>query len=386
MTRGTSCLATPPSSVHRLRSTPKPFSAPKRLNSSARVQDDSEIDIAPRPDHIEQIWLASDRPIRRAHEPAEHAGPRPPRRTGYVSILPVDQGSSTLPASFAPNPAYFDPENIVRLAPRAVQRRGLDARRARDRGLKYAHRFRSAEVNHNEFLSPEQLRPDCLRASAGIRMGVGATIYFGWRSRSGRSRSHRDVPARPRARHVHRALVLPEEPRSRRTPTTTWRRILPAANHLGVTIGADIISRSCRRTTAGTQPSTSARRTRRSIRFTTNHPIDLTLPGRQLLHGARGPDQLGGASAGRATQGCCQDRGSTSARRDGADFGRKAFQRPLNEGVGLLNDQTSIEPLDHDRLNSSTSTAETAASTSGRSAAAARLPQSARVAWPDAPA
>ena len=153
--------------------------------------------------------------------------------TGYLSILPVDQGiEHCAGASFAPNPAYFDPENDRRARDRGrLQRRRLDDRRARRRSSrKYAHRIPFiVKLNHNELLTyPNKLRPDDVRQR---RAGLG----------DGRRRRRRDDLLRlraepppdrrgqrglrggPRARDVHRALVLPAQPgvQDRTASTTT---------------------------------------------------------------------------------------------------------------------------------------------------------------------
>ena len=141
--------------------------------------------------------------------------------TGYVSILPVDQGiEHSAGASFAPNPVYFDPENIVKLAIEGgLQRGGVDARRAGiGRAEVRAQDSVPAEAQPQRVpLVSERVRSDQVRErAAGVRHGrAGASARrstSGQRSRSGRSGSDRDVPAGARARHVHGALVLPAEP------------------------------------------------------------------------------------------------------------------------------------------------------------------------------
>ena len=142
----------------------------------------------PGPDFVERVLIHSDRPmtvLRNLQTVFDHgrlAG------TGYVSILPVDQGiEHSAGASFAPNPMYFDPENIVKLAIEGgcnavASTLGVLGACARS----YAHKIPFLmKLNHNEFLTyPEQLRPNHLRAASSRRStwerpAVGATIYFG---------------------------------------------------------------------------------------------------------------------------------------------------------------------------------------------------------------
>ena len=141
----------------------------------------------PGPDYVERIYAGSDRPtpvLRSLQSLLSHgrlAG------TGYVSILPVDQGiEHSAGASFAPNPMYFDPENLVKLAIGGrLQRRRLDARRARiGRAQVRAQIPFIVKINHNEFLSYpnafDQIRFASVKQAFDMgAVAVGATIYFG---------------------------------------------------------------------------------------------------------------------------------------------------------------------------------------------------------------
>jgi class I fructose-bisphosphate aldolase len=231
-----------------------------------------------------------------SHEPHYH----PP---GYLSILPVDQGiEHSAGASFAPNPIYFDPENIVKLAIEGGCNAVASTLGVLGLGVarKYAHKIPFiVKINHNEFLTyPEQVRPDPVRQRSS-RPSTWA------RRRSAR----RSTSARPNRRA--RSSGGERRPSAART-SSAWRPCCGAtcattpsrrtkdyhvaadltgqANHLGVTIEADIIKQKLPRTTAATTRSTSARRQETSVYsdLTTDHPIDLALPGGELLHGPRG--------------------------------------------------------------------------------------------------
>ena len=174
----------------------------------------------PGPDYVDRAYGLSDRSprvlgaLQSLLDTGRLAG------TGYVSILPVDQGiEHSAGASFAPNPAYFDSENIVKLAIEGgcnavASTLGVLGSVAR----KYAHKIPFIlKFNHNEFLSyPNTLRPDSLRQrEAGVRHGRGRRrrddlLRVGG-VEAADSGSGRDVPAGARARDVHRALVLPAE-------------------------------------------------------------------------------------------------------------------------------------------------------------------------------
>ena len=175
----------------------------------------------PGPDYVERIYSISDRPTRvltTLQSLLDHgrlAG------TGYVSILPVDQGiEHSAGASFAPNPMYFDPENIVKLAIEGgcnavASTLGVLGSVAR----KYAHKIPFLlKLNHNEFLSYpnayDQIKFGSVRQAFEMgAQGVGATIYFGSEeSKRQIVEVSRGVPGSPRARHVHRAVVLSAQP------------------------------------------------------------------------------------------------------------------------------------------------------------------------------
>ncbi len=225
--------------------------------------------------------------------------------TGYVSILPVDQGiEHSAGASFAPNPQYFDPENIVKLAIEG----GCNAVASTFGvlgivGRKYAHKIPFlVKINHNEFLTYpnkfDQIMFGTFKTARDMgAAAVGATIYFGSPESGGRSsRSPRRSPWRT-------SSAWP--PCSGATCGTRRFKIggvdyhvsadlTGQANHLGVTIEADIIKQKMPENNGGFNALNSKDnpygKTSKKIytELTSDNPIDLTpLPGGQLLHGSR---------------------------------------------------------------------------------------------------
>ena len=306
----------------------------------------------PGPDFVERIHLGSNRPIpvlanlQSLFDHGRLAG------TGYVSILPVDQGiEHSAGASFAPNPEYFDPENIVKLAiaggcnavASTLGVLGIVAR-------KYAHKIPFIlKLNHNEFLSyPNQF--DQIRFASvtqGVEMGargVGATIYFG--SEESKRQIQEVTEMFHQAHELGMFTVLWCYLRNAAFKTKDVDYHLAAdltgqANHLGVTIEADIIKQKLPDTNGGYNAIKFGKTDRRVYSdLTTDHPIDLTRY--QLANcymGRSGLINSGGASAGESD---LKDAVKTSVNNKraggmGLISGRKAFQRPLKEGVGLLN-------------------------------------------------
>ncbi len=273
--------------------------------------------------------------------------------TGYVSILPVDQGiEHSAGASFAPNPAYFDPENIVKLAIEG----GCNAV-ASTLGVlgsvsrKYAHRIPFIlKVNHNEFISYpnayDQIRFASIRQAFDMgAAGVGATIYFG-----SEESKRQIVEVSELFQQAHELGLFTVLWCYLRNPAFKTKEVdyhLAAdltgqANHLGVTIEADIIKQKLPENNGGYNAIPNFGKTHKKVysELSSDHPIDLTRY--QLANcymGRAGLINSGGASAGEGDLKEAVKTAVINKRAGGTGLisGRKAFQRPMAEGVGLLN-------------------------------------------------
>jgi class I fructose-bisphosphate aldolase len=272
--------------------------------------------------------------------------------TGYVSILPVDQGiEHSAGASFAPNPAYFDPENIVRLAidggcNGVASTLGVLGSVAR----KYAHKIPFIlKLNHNEFISfpnaYDQIRFASVQQAFDMgAAGVGATIYFG--SEESKRQLQEVSEMFEHAHELGMFTVLWCYLRNSAFKTKEADYHLAAdltgqANHLGVTIAADIIKQKLPETNGGYN-ALNFGKTHKAVysQLTSDNPIDLTRY--QLANcymGRSGLINSGGASAGESDLKEAVKTAVINKRAGGMGLisGRKAFQRPLKDGVGLLN-------------------------------------------------
>jgi fructose-bisphosphate aldolase, class I len=311
----------------------------------------------PGPDFIDRIWTQSDRNInvlrnlQSMYTTGRLAG------TGYLSILPVDQGiEHSGGASFAKNPIYFDPENIVKLAIEG----GCNAVATTYGGLgmlsrKYAHKIPFIiKVNHNEFLTYpnkfDQIMFASIKSSWNLgAVAVGATIYFG-----------SDESAR-QIQEVSRAFEMAHE---MGMATILWCYLRnPAfkkegvdyhvsadltgqANHLGVTIEADIIKQKLPENNGGynalnTKESAYGKNDKRIYSdLTSDHPIDLCrYQVANCYMGRAGLINSGGASSGASDMAEAVTTAVVNKRAGGMGLisGRKAFQRPMKEGVEILN-------------------------------------------------
>lgn len=272
--------------------------------------------------------------------------------TGYLSILPVDQGiEHSAGASFAPNPSYFDPENIIKLAIEGgcnavASTYGVLAMNSR----KYAHKIPFiVKLNHNEFLSYPNTYDQIMFGSVeeAWNLGataVGATIYFG---SEGSNRQIIEVAqAFEEAHSLGMATILWCYTRNSGFKVDgkdyhTAADLSSQANHLGVTIQADIIKQKLP-TTNGGYLATKHGKTHPKVydELTTDHPIDLTrYQVANCYMGRAGLINSGGESKG---QGDIEEAVTTAVvnkRAGGAGLilGRKAFQKPIAEGVELLN-------------------------------------------------
>ena len=320
------------------------------LSHECKTIDKSRLHV-PSPTYVDDVFSLTNRNnqvLRNLHSLYNHgrlAG------TGYLSILPVDQGiEHSAGASFAPNPDYFDPENIVKLAieggcnavASTLGVLGLVSR-------KYAHKIPFiVKINHNEFLTYPNSFDQIMFASIdqAADMGaaaVGATIYFGSEESS---------------RQIQEVSQAFEYAHSRGLATILWcylrnsgfkkdgvdyhvsADLTGQANHLGATIEADIVKQKLPENNGGFN-ALSFGKTHKNVydQLSSDHPIDLTRY--QIANsyfGRVGLINSGGASGDNDLQ----DAVATAvinkrAGGMGLISGRKAFQKPLNEGVSLLN-------------------------------------------------
>ncbi len=310
----------------------------------------------PGPDFVDRVWTISDRSprvLRNLESLFTHgrlAG------TGYLSILPVDQGiEHSGGASFAPNPAYFDGENIVRLAmdggcSAVASTFGVLGSVAR----KYAHKIPFlVKLNHNELMSYPNTHDQIMfgQVEQAYDMGavaVGATIYFG------SPESNRQIvevaEAFYRAHELGMATVLWCYTRNEAFKTDeadyhTAADLTGQANHLGVTIEADIVKQKAPTRNGGYKAlnmgdsSYGKLDERMYTELSSDHPIDLTRY--QVMNGYMGRAGLinsGGASSGANDLEVAVRTAVINKRAGGMGLisGRKAFQRPTDKGIELL--------------------------------------------------
>src|SRR5487761_143130 len=321
------------------------------LEHRATAIDRSRL-VLPGPDFIDRVFLASDRPpavLRNLGQLYSHGRLG---GTGYLSILPVDQGiEHSAAASFSKNPDYFDPKNIVELAIEA----GCNAVATTLGGLgivsrRYAHKIPFiAKLNHNELLTYpskyDQVPFGSVRQAVELgAAGVGATIYYG---SDEATRQIKEVSAMFAEAHRHGLFtVLWTYLRNNAFKTKEADYHVSAdltgqANHLGVTIEADLIKQK--------QPENNGGYT--ALKFgrtdplvyselTTAHPVDLTRW--QVVNcymGRIGLINSGGESAGASDLVAAVRTAVINKRAGGMGLivGRKAFQRSRSEGVALIN-------------------------------------------------
>jgi class I fructose-bisphosphate aldolase len=310
----------------------------------------------PGPDFVDRIFALSDRPtpVLRSLQQLFDTGRL--AKTGYLSILPVDQGiEHSAGASFAPNPDYFDPENIVKLAIEGgcnavASTFGVLGSVAR----KYAHKIPFVvKINHNEFLTYpnkfDQILFGTIREARDMgAVAVGATIYFG-SPESGRQ----IVEVAQQFQIAHElglATILWCYTRNPAFKTKEKDYHVSAdltgqANHLGVTIEADIIKQKLPENNGGFKALSSKEnpygKTSDKIytELSSDHPIDLTRY--QVLNcymGRAGLINSGGASSGEGDLAEAVKTAVVNKRAGGMGLisGRKAFQRPIKDGAALL--------------------------------------------------
>jgi len=305
----------------------------------------------PGPDHVGRACIASDRKpgvlvnLQRLYGTGRLAN------TGYLSILPVDQGiEHSAAASFAPNPAYFDPENIVRLAIEAecnavASTMGVLGSVAR----KYAHRIPFiAKINHNELLTyPNKFQQILFgQVEQAWDMGaaaLGATVYFG--SDDADREIVEVAEAFYRAHELGLATVLWAYTRNSAFKKDgidyhTAADLTGQANHLAVTMAADIVKQK-QATVNGGFTALNFGKTSPKVygELVADHPVDWNrwqvancFMGRVSLINSGG-ESKGQADLAQAVRTAVVAKRAGSA---GLISGRKTFQRPMKEGVELF--------------------------------------------------
>jgi class I fructose-bisphosphate aldolase len=306
----------------------------------------------PGPDFVERIMLPSDRPVavlRNMQTLFDHGRLA---RTGYLSILPVDQGiEHSAGASFAPNPIYFDPENIIKLAleggcSAVASTLGVLGSVAR----KYAHRIPFiVKINHNDLLVYPPKYDEFLFASVeqAFDMGavaIGATIYYGSEESN---RQIREISAAfARAHELGLVTVLWAYLRNPGfvkdgVDYHTAADLTGQANHLAATIEADIVKQKQPDVNGGyTAVGFGKTNAKVYSKLSTPHPIDLTRY--QVVNcylGRAGLINSGGASEGESDLADAVRTAVINKRAGGMGLisGRKAFQRPMKDGIKILN-------------------------------------------------
>lgn len=311
----------------------------------------------PGPDFVDRIFSQSNRStqtIRSLQALFDHGRLG---NSGFLSILPIDQGiEHSAGASFAKNPIYFDPENIIKLAIEG----GCNAVATTFGGLalmsrKYAHKIPFiVKVNHNELLTypnkADQIMFGSVRSAYDLgAVAIGATIYFG------SDNSTRQI------QEVSKAF---EEAHSLGMATILWcytrnnafkkdgvdyhvsADLTGQANHLGVTIQADIIKQKLAENNGGykalnTGGSSYGKLDERIYtELTSDHPIDLCrYQVANCYMGRAGLINSGGDSKGSSDMADAVRTAVINKRAGGMGLisGRKAFQRPMKEGVEILN-------------------------------------------------
>ena len=306
----------------------------------------------PGPDFIDRVLVPSDRNpavLRNLQALFDHGRLA---KTGYLSILPVDQGiEHGAGASFAPNPIYFDPENIVKLAIEGgcnavASTLGVLGSVAR----KYTYKIPFiVKINHNELLTYPNKYDQILFASVeqAFNMGaaaVGATVYYG------SAESNRQIQEISEAfRYAHELGMVTVLWAYLRNPAFkteerdyhTAADLTGQANHLAVTIEADIVKQK-QATNNGGFTALKFGKTHEMVytKLTSDHPIDLTRY--QVINcymGRTGLINSGGASSGAGDLAEAVRTAVINKRAGGMGLisGRKAFQRPMKDGVALLN-------------------------------------------------
>jgi class I fructose-bisphosphate aldolase len=330
----------------------------KQLGERASLLDYKATGVAasmlhlPGPDFVDRVFVPSDRPSAVLRNLSWMFGTGRLANTGYLSILPVDQGiEHSGAASFSPNPEYFDPVNIVKLAHEGgcnavASTLGVLGAVARD----YAHRIPFiVKLNHNELLTYPATYDETVYASVKQAfemgaVGVGATIYFGTES------SRRQITEISQAfQHAHELGMFTVLWCYLRNPAFKTKEqdfhvaadLTSQANHIGVTIEADIIKQKQPENDGGYRALAFSNKPKDEMyqKLVPNHPIEWTRW--QVVNsymGRAGLINSGGASGGKDDTGQAVATAVINKRAGGMGLisGRKAFQRPRAEGIELL--------------------------------------------------
>ena len=320
------------------------------LKHESKTVDKSQLHL-PSADHMDKIWGQSNRSnqvLRSMEQLLNHgrlAG------TGYCSIFPVDQGIEHSGGSaFGPNPAYFDPENIIKLAIEGgcngvASTYGVLGIMSR----KYAHKIPFiVKINHNEFLSLPNRFDQTMFGSVKNAwdmgaVGVGATIY--WGSAESARQLKEVAEAFEYAHELGMVTILWCYLRNNGFKVDgvdyhTSADMTGQANHLGVTLQADIIKQNLP-TNNGGYLATKHGKTHKSVyeNLSTDHPVDLCRY--QLMNcymGRVGLINSGGESKGASDMAEAVETAVINKRAGGMGLilGRKAFQRPMKDGIEML--------------------------------------------------
>jgi class I fructose-bisphosphate aldolase len=306
----------------------------------------------PGPDHIDKIFLNSNRNMQVVKSLASLYNHGRLGGTGYMSILPVDQGiEHTAGSSFAPEPSYFDPEKIIMLAMEG----GCNAVATTFGGLalhsrKYAHKIPFiVKINHNELLTFPNKYDQVMFGSVedAWNLGaaaIGATVYFG--SEQSNRQIVETAKAFEEAHKLGLATILwcylrHNEFKKGDIDYHTAADLTGQANHLGVTIQADIIKQKLPDVNGGFK-ALKFGKTHPDMyeKLSSDHPIDLCRY--QVINcymGKIGLINSGGASSGQNDLAEAVRTAVINKRAGGSGLisGRKAFQRPMKDGIALLN-------------------------------------------------
>lgn len=303
-------------------------------------------------DFVERSFLHSDRPTPVLRSLEQLYGHGRLANTGYLSILPVDQGiEHSGAASFAPNPIYFDPENIIKLAIEGgcnavASTMGVLGSLAR----RYAHKIPFvAKINHNELMTyPNKTEQHLFgQVQQAWDMGcvaIGATIYFGHEDCSRELEQIAEAFYHAHQRGMATILWCYLRNSAFKTGGVDYHSaadLTGQANHLGVTIQADVIKQKLPTNNGGYEAVQFGKTHKRVYTdLCTDHPIDLVRwQVANCYMGRIGLINSGGASGGNSDLAQAVRTAVVNKRGGGMGLilGRKAFQRPMKEGVEVLN-------------------------------------------------